>query len=665
MTETRKSPFRSRRGAWIAAGVTLAVAAGVAAAVAAAERAGWPFLAQPLERALSQRLGREVQLTEAGGAGFGIRLIGSVRLQTPRLQIAAPAWSQAPHLLLAHDARFEWTYGDLWRAWQGQALHTRRVQARSLDVRAERRADGEASWSLAPTEAGAAAPPAPTAGQVQLEAATLQLDDIPGRLTLTAEAVVDGGLRLRARGRYRDVPVQATVTAPSLDASAALSVQASAGRVSLDFDGVAASLPRLDRLDGRFSVRGPSLAALGDPVGVTLPTTGPFRASGRLQRQPGRWDVEVTGATVGASALGGIFVYETDREVPLLSGVLRGKRLLLVDLGPVVGVAPSADTRRRRDKVLPDRPFDLAALRAMDARVDVDIAEVDLDVRRLEPLKPLRARLQLAGGVLVLADLDARTGQGKLAGSLHLDGRGETALWLANLRWDGLRLEHWLHREGGSGAAGVAAPPAGAAKAPPYATGRLDGRTSLRGRGLSTADILADLQGSWRSQLHDGAFSHLALEAAGLDLAQWLGVKIRGDEMLPVSCALADLTVEHGVVKPRAIVLDTRDSVVSVDGQVSLASEALDLRLVVMPRDFSPLALRTPLRVRGSFAAPVVSIDKGRLAGKLAASVLLGLVNPLAALIPLVDPGDDAAATRGAAACRDLAERAAKRKASK
>jgi uncharacterized protein involved in outer membrane biogenesis len=337
--------------------------------------------------------------------------------------------------------------------------------------------------------------------------------------------------------------------------------------------------------------------------------------------------------------------------------VLRGKRLLLVDLGPVVGVAPAAETRRRNDKVLPDRPFDLAALRAMDARVDVDIAEVDLDVRRLEPLKPLRARLQLAGGVLVLADLDARTGRGKLAGSLHLDGRGETALWLANLRWDGLRLEHWLHGQGGSGAARVAAQP--------YATGRLDGRTSLRGRGLSTADILADLQGSWRSQLHDGAFSHLALEAAGLDLAQWLGVKIRGDEMLPVSCALADLTVERGVVKPRAIVLDTRDSVASVDGQLSLASEALDLRLVVMPRDFSPLALRVPLRVQGSFAVPVVSVDKGRLAGKLAASVLLGLVNPLAALIPLVDPGDDAAATRGAAACHDLAQRAAKRMASK
>lgn len=664
MNDSRKRLLRARPRSWIIAGGIMLV---LMLGVVAAERAGWPFLAQPLERALSQRLGRTVQLTEpgAGTAEFGIRFIGGVRLQTPWLQIAAPDWSQAPHLLLARDARFEWAHGDLWRAWQGQALHTRRVSARSLDVQAERRADGMASWSLTAPASDAAAAPVPTVGELQVAAATLRMEDVPGRLALTAEAVVDGGLRLSARGRYRDVPVQLTVSAPSLAASAALSVKAIAGRASLDFDGVAAALPRLDQLDGRFSMRGPSLAAMGDPVGVTLPTTGPFRASGRVLRRPGRWDVEVTSATIGASTLGGSFVYETDREVPLLSGQLRGKRLLLVDLGPVVGVVPAAATRPRRDKVLPDRPFDLASLRVMDARVDIDIAEVDLNTRWLEPLKPLRAQLQLGAGVLMLADIDARTGRGKLAGSLHLDGRGEKALWLANLRWDGLRLERWLRSDRGSGAGQTAGAPADAAAAPPYVTGRLDGRAALRGRGLSTAAILADLQGSFRTQLHEGTLSHLALEAIGLDLAQSLGVMIRGDDQLPVTCALADLAVEGGVLRPRVLVLDTRDSAVWVDGTLSLASEALDLRVVVMPRDFSLLALRTPLRVRGSLAAPEVSLDKGRLAGKVAASLLLALVNPLAALIPLLDPGDDAAATRGAAGCHDIAERAAKRRAQK
>lgn len=657
MTDTPKSLLRHRPRAWIvAAGTVLLLAAGLGAA----EWAGWPFLAQPLERALSQRIGRAVQLSEpgTGRAGFSIRFVGGVRMDTPWLQIAAPAWSETPYLLLARDARFEWDYADLWRAWHGQALHTRHVKARSLDVQAERRADGEASWSLAPPASGSTAAPTPTVGELEVEAGTMRLDDVPGRLALAAEAVVDGGLRLSARGQYRDMPVQITVSAPSLAASAALSVKASAGRASLDFEGVAEALPRLDKLDGRFTMHGPSLAAMGDPVGVTLPTTGPFRASGHVQRKPGRWDVEVTSATVGASTLAGSFAYETDREVPLLSGQLRGKRLLLVDLGPVVGVAPAAGTRRQRTKVLPNRPFDLAALRRMDARVDIDIAEVDLKTRWLEPLKPLRAQLQLAAGVLMLADLDARTGQGKLTGSLHLDGRGERALWLANLRWAGLRLEHWLRTDGAKVAGKSTA-------APPFATGRLDGRATLRGRGLSTAAILADLQGSFRTQLHEGKISHLALEAAGLDLAQWLGVTMRGDDLLPVTCAVADLTVARGVFSPRVLVLDTSDSAIWVDGTLSLASEAMDLRAVVMPRDFSPLALRTPLRVSGSLAAPEVSFDKGPLAGKLAASLLLALVNPLAALIPLLDLGDDEAATRGAAGCHDIAARAAKRKAQK
>lgn len=664
MTDTSKSLLRHRPGAWtVVAGIVLALVA----AAALAEWAGWPFLVRPLERAASQRIGRAVQLTEPGrdSAGFGIRFIGNVRIETPWLQLAAPPWSRAPHLLLARDARFEWTYGDLWRAWQGEGLHTRRVQARSLDVQAERRADGEATWTLAPPADGAKSAPAPTVGELRVEAATLRLDDVPLRLELAAEAAVGDGLRLNARGRYRDMPVQITVLAPSLAAPAALSVKASAGRASLDFDGVAAALPRLDRLDGRFTMRGPSLAAIGDPVGVTLPSTGPFRASGRVQRQPGRWDVEVTDATVGASSLGGSFVYETDREVPLLTGQLRGKRLLLVDLGPVVGVAPAAGARRPRDKVLPDRPFDLAALRRMDARVDVDIAEVDLNTRWIEPLRPLRARLQLAAGVLMLAELDGGIGQGKLSGSLHLDGRGEQALWLAHLRWAGLRLERWLRSDRGNGAGKTAAATKGAAAAPPYATGRLEGRATLRGRGLSTADILADLQGSFRSQLHDGKLSHLALEAAGLDLAQWLGVSLRGDELLPVTCAVADLVAERGVFRPRVLVLDTRDSAVWVDGTLSLSSETMDLRVVVMPRDFSPLALRTPLRVRGSFAAPEVSFDKGRVAGRLAASLALAIVNPLAGLLPLLDPGDDEAATRGAAGCHDIAARAAKRRATK
>jgi uncharacterized protein involved in outer membrane biogenesis len=291
--------------------------------------------------------------------------------------------------------------------------------------------------------------------------------------------------------------------------------------------------------------------------------------------------------------------------------------------------------------VLPARPFDLAALRVMDANVLIDIAEVDLNTHHLEPLQPLRGHLVLAGGVLTLSDLDARTAQGQLRGTLRLDGQGAQALWQADLHWSGVQLERWVQQ-------------ARAAGQPPYVTGRLDGRATLAGRGRSTAEILASLTGRARTELHSGTVSHLAIEAAGLDLAESLGVLMKGDDALPVNCAVADLVADGGVVRPRVMVLDSSDSAVWVDGSLSLASETLDLRAVVSPKDFSPLALRTPLRLRGSFAQPQLSLEKGPMGLKLGAAFLLALVNPLAALLPLVDTGSAGDAERDVAGCKAL-----------
>jgi uncharacterized protein involved in outer membrane biogenesis len=485
-------------------------------------------------------------------------------------------------------------------------------------------------------------------------------------------------------------------------------LRASVGRAALSFEGTATDVLRLTALKGRFDVHGPSLAAVGDPLGVTLPTTGAFRASGLLAKQGEVWNTVIDSATVGSSRLAGAFSYDAGRRVPLLAGRLRGTRLLLADLGPAVGTPPRgaasaaaarassaasapraaqanaptkastnapasgptnarktaqanppstnanaktatparaqpADAAARR-RVLPDRPFDLPSLRAMDANVLVDIDDLDLGTDILEPLRPARTYLLLSGGVLELRDLDARTADGSLAGLVRLDGRGAKALWNASLRWRDVRLERWLHlaRRGDS---------------PPYIAGRLDGQAEVTGQGRSTADILGSLRGNVRMHLDNGSISHLAVEAAGLDVAQALGVLVKGDDSLPVSCTVADLAADRGVLRPRVLVLDTRDSTVWADGSLSLADESLDLRLLVSPKDFSPLALRAPVRVRGSFADPSVSIEARSLAARVGAAAALALVNPLAAVIPFFDTGSADEARRGAQACRALAAR--------
>ncbi len=677
----------------------------IVAAVAVGEWLGWPFLAAPLQRMLSEKLDRRVRFSFDGEAvatpatGFHIRFIGGVHLIVPAVEVAAPAWSKTPHMLIARDVVLDLRYIDLWRAHRGDILRIENLQADLVDGNLERLADGRATWRFGPNQDTTPAMlkepmPSPLFGNLQVTRGTVRYRDVPlatdvevrlslvdSAATVAAGSKTPGGtavvspqagnvLKLDASGQYRTLPLKLTLASEGVlpwttdEASAVpvgVSINATVGRAEFVFNGTATDVGHLNGFTGRFSLKGPSLAAAGEPLGVTLPTTSAFRTAGILVRRGDTWYVVVEDATVGASRLNGAFTYEKGRSVPLLSGRLGGSRLLLTDLGPVVGTTatpaslPTSNenasaakaqpaTTKSKGMVLPNRPFDLGSLRAMDANVLFDIDEVDLSSRLLEPLRPLTGHLQLAGGVLSLSNLNARIGEGKLAGGWRLDGHQSKALWNVDLRWEGIKLERWIHQTR-------------AGNKPPFVSGRLHGKTTMQGEGRSTAEILGTLKGQFRTELRDGAISHLGVEAAGLDIAQGLGLLLIGDKTLPVQCGVADLVAAGGVLSPRVLVIDTSDSAIWIDGSLSLAKEALDLKAVVTPKDFSPLTLRTPLLVRGTFADPVVSIEKGPLGRKLAASFLLALANPLAALIPLIDRGDAAAANAGTAGCYALMQR--------
>lgn len=684
---TNATPIRWRR--W-AAGAVAAVVCGLGVC----EALGWPFLVAPMQRWLGDTLARRVGFGGATAAGpkVTIHLLGAVRITAEQVEIGAPAWSREPHMLLTQQARITLDYADLWRASRGEPLRIREWRAARLDARIERLADGRASWQFG---ANTDTPDTterptrfPTFGRLQVDAGTLTYRDALMAVDLDATySLVDRsdasvadlsathtstGLQFTAKGSYQKQPLRIELKTSGVlpfiadDAAAVALPVALDGRVggtSVTFRGTATDALHLGALQGRFSVRGPSLAAVGDPLHVTLPTTGPFRAQGLIAKRGLVWNAVIDGATIGSSRLAGAFTYDPRTVRPMLAGRLTGSKLLLADLGPAFGtpartsiavpdVTPSSDAQRRHvapGRVLPNREFDLPALRAMDANVLVDIDSLDLGSSILEPLKPLRTHLVLVDGVLTLRELEARTGLGRLFGTVRLDGRNAQALWTADVRWNGVRLERWIHQARAEGA-------------PPYVTGTLSGQARVAGQGKSTAAILGSLHGGVRMQLVDGTISHLAVEAAGLDVAQGLGVLIKGDDALPVQCTVADLVADKGLLKPRVLLLDTRDSTLWVDGSISLASEALDLRVVTTPKDFSPLALRTPVRVRGSFAKPSISVETGRLGGRLGASVLLGLLNPLAAIIPLMDIGSSDDAKRGADACRALSQRSAARR---
>jgi AsmA family protein len=654
------NPAGRRRWPWV-------LAAGLAAVVmllALGEERGWPFLAKPAERWLTRTLDRRVQLGAPDAAAQGgarVRLFGGLTVSADLIEIAAPEWSSEPYLLRARDARIRLRYSDLWRVKRGERLRVARLEARELDARLERPDAQRASWQFRPRTVPADADRSslPIFERLLVRDGRVTYEDKPRRLDLQVQATlseggssgVPPGLHATATGHSRGAALRIQLDSDALlpwvegdtgAAPVALRIAASSGASRLSFDGTARDAFGLDGLLGRFMVEGASLSQLGDALGVTLPTTQRFRLDGRLAKEDTRWSVLVDAARVGASRLAGELTYDSAPVRPLLAGRLSGSLLQFADLGPAVGApVPGVAPAPKAGRVIPDREFDLPSLRAMDANVLVNLDKVNLGSAFGEPLQPLRTHLKLTNGVLVLDDLETSTSQGRMRGRIELDGRTDAPLWHAQLRWADVALERLLRQQRKDGQ-------------PPFVSGRLAGRADVKGRGRSTAQMLSTLDGEIALRLRGGTVSHLAIEAAGVDIAESLGVLIKGDDSLPVTCAVGQWVARGGVVRPRVMVLDTRDSTVWIDGSLSLASEQMDLRAIVAPKDFSPLALRTPLRVTGRFTAPRVSLDKGPLVRKLAITGLLAALQPLAAILPLIDTGGSPDGEEGEAGCERL-----------
>lgn len=633
---------------WLGAAGTLAL---LCAGFAWGEWAGWPWLAQPLAGWLGDRLGRTVRFGEAGTdpRQLQLHLLGGVRLQADRLQVAPPAWAtDRPPTLDAHGVQLDLRYRDLLASWRGGGLAVQRLQAERLALDLLRFTDGRATWQL-DHRSPEADVPLVQVRTLAVRDGTAQLQDDTRQMALAlhfslaqGQGETGAGVQARATGRVRQEAVTAAlrtegplpwVSGPDA-VETRLTFDVQVGQAALAFDGQAQGLATLEGLRGTFGVGGLSLAPVGRALGVTLPATHPFAAAGSVSHRAAHWDLEILLATVGRSSVHGQVRHDTVGGRGRLTGSLVSPLFQLRDLAPAIGAphtgAPAASTARR-NRTLPDHPFDLTALRAMDADVQLSFARLDLGTPALQAVQALDTRLRLDGGVLVLDPLTARLADGRVTGRVQLDGRQSPARWDTDLQVHDLRLEHWIraaHRPG----------------QPPYVSGRLGMTLKVAGRGRSTAELLASADGRAVLLWTQGTISHLLVEVAGLDVAQGLGVFLVGDDALPVTCGAADLRIRDGQLTPTVLLVDTRDSTLWVEGQASFVRESLALTARVHPKDFSPLSLRSPLRVEGTFAAPRVQLERGALLGRLGPAALLALVTPLAGLVPLLDTGSDGGA---------------------
>ena len=538
-----------------------------------------------------------------------------------------------------------------------ERLNVRNGEVRIVDEPLQITADAHVATREGTAEAAAIAASGASTPQVRI--ATVGSTTLAGSAPIAASggtatparqplAIDDNtpGLQVDGKGTYRKAPLLIQLRSSGLlplaaSDSAALAVplwlDVNADKTHIRVDGTATDLLHFGGMDATFIASGPSLAAVGDALGVTLPTTARFATHGRLQKHGTVWDAGVAAMDIGSSRLNGDFKFDTAPDVPVLTGKLGGSRLALADLGPAFGAAPpdapASASNAKAGKVIPDRTFDIPSLKAMNADVGVQLAVLDLGTKDLEPFQPLQGRITLQDGVLNLKDLLARTSAGEVQGGIGLDSRPAVPKWSADLRWSGIQLDRFLK------ARDIAVRKDASGDKPNigYISGALGGNAQLKGEGNSSAKLLASLDGTARLWVRDGTVSHLLVEAAGIDVAQALGMFVKGDDKLPMQCALAQFDLVNGKVMPEVFVIDTTDTTMLIDGDLSLATESLDLRMTAHPHDTSPLALRTPVKVTGTFDDPHIRPEAKPLVKRGVAAAALSLINPLASLLALVD----------------------------
>ncbi|HEU5297125.1 MAG TPA: AsmA family protein [Burkholderiaceae bacterium] len=672
---------RAARAALALVGVT--VVAGVAG-----EATGWPFLQRPLRDALQRAAGVPVQLD----GRFRVHLLWRPRLQIEHLTVGAAPDVPAPHLIDGRRVTLGWRWADIWRWRRGEALTLRSLGADALDVHLVRLADGRASWQIGHQQRAVKQPgqpqPLPRVGRLQVADGHIAIDDhvLDTQLRIDvrggegagqdeSEMRAPNGYHATIGGRYRALPLKLTIRSggalPLLRdadddedraAMTPLRVEGELGNSRVIFDGQAAALMGARHIDGAIRFSGPSLATVGEPLGLTLLQTPPFSLLGRVAHHNGVWTLRTERATIGRSELAGEFRYDTHAKPPRLSGNATGPQLRLADLGPAIGAPtggaapPSGTASAPRGYVLPRKRFDLPSLSAMNADVQLAIDQLVFSTSAMTPLRGLRTHVLLDGGVLELQGLQAEVAGGRVSGTTRLDARSQPARWAAQLRFGGVDVAGWVRgvrtAEGERKAPSSddaqalrrqreAARRGAEQKAPAYLTGELAASVDVTGAGHSTAEILSTLEGPIHATVREGTMSHLVTEALGVDVAQALGVMIKGDDALPLRCARLDFETHGGVMKLTRGVFDNPDSTIRVAGQLDLRTEQLALAARARPKDVSPVSLRSPITVSGTLQSPKVGIEPSTLGVRALGALALGaLAGPLAAVIPLVDPGE-------------------------
>ncbi len=586
---------------------------------------GWNWLRGPIERKTLEKTGREFVISGDLGIKFAWP---APRISAGMVTFANPAWAREKQMVSADAIEITIDMPQLLR--QNIVLHEVRLQRPTVYL--EQGNNGKKNWLLDVNQQDEEM--RMRVDRLTLDEGTLGYDDVGDKTSIRASlstAANASDVVFSAQGQYRGLPLKASGRGESVlamrDESApyALKVDATVGRTAVRAEGTVTSLLKFSAIDMQLDLRGESLDQLYPLLGIAFPATPAYATKGHLLRSGNTWHYEKFSGRIGGSDIAGTLQVDAGGKRPAMKASLLSNLLVLEDLGPIIGSQPGRVEQAARPgatkTVLPDLPFKTDRWSSVDAEVTLK-AKTIRRAREL-PIENLDVHLSLRDSVLTLDPLKFGLAGGQLNAVINLDGRKNPVQAKARIKARKIQMARMFPT----------------VELNKTSVGEINGDFVLAGKGNSVGRMLATADGKVGLVVGNGEISRLMMEKVGLHIWEILELSVTGDRLIKLHCGVANFGVKAGVMHADALILDTAITTIVGTGTIDLAQEKLDLTLNQDTKNTSPLALRSPIHVRGSFARPDIEVDKGILAARGLGALALGMINPLLALLPLIDAG--------------------------
>ena len=599
----------------------------------------WNWFKGPVERQVQSRTGRVFHIE--GNLDVDLGRVATIRLD--KLTFGNAPWSKQSTMASADRLDFDI---ELWPLLHRQFVIPRvRLERPSLLL--EKGPKGVGNWVF-----GSQGPSRTQFGRLwvddghlkYVDAASRTDIDVNIRSTASGKGDVAPPIDVDGSGRWKGNPftvrghAQSPLALRDKQQPYRIDARAQAGSTHAHARGTLLDPLQLRGFDLMLALSGQNLDELYPMLGIAVPASPPYAFDGHFTRDlkgaTTVWNYRDFHGKVGDSDLAGDASLTTGGKRPYLRATLVSQRLDFDDLAVFINKAPKAGSGETTNaalaaqaarenaspRILPDTPYNLEKLRAMDA--DVRWKARRINAPKL-PLDDMDAHMRLEGGVLQLVPLDFGVADGHIRSTIRMDARNSPIHTRADIAVRGLDLGKLMPEQ----------------KLVKEAIGKVGGNAVLSGSGNSIAGMLGSSDGDIAVGMGRGRISNLVMELAGIDIEESLKFLIEGDRTIPIRCAFGDFSVANGVMTSRALAFDTTDTIIVGDGTINLRDETLDLRLRPRPKDRSLLVLRSPLLVTGTFKHPSFRPDLKRVGLRGAIALALGSIAPPAALLATLELG--------------------------